>query len=161
MVSLENPPENPCFGCGPGHRRGLRLSFEKRAAEDGTDEIVCEYTPKADEIGWPGLFHTGLLFLVMMETSYWTALTLGGRVMTLDGPATFEQRRLPRVGETFRTRARIAGRDEAGLRVACTTAREGGKQHGTLESTWRPASRSAVERSGITLPGYLLEEMEP
>src|SRR5574337_979177 len=72
MATLENPRESPCFGCGPRHARGLHLAFERRVAADGTEEILCEYTPKEDEIGWPGLMHIGLLFLVMMETSYWT-----------------------------------------------------------------------------------------
>lgn len=161
MVSLENPPESPCFGCGPRHARGLHLAFERRTAPDGIDEVICEYTPKADEIGWPGLMHTGLLFLVLMETSYWAALTLGGRVHTMTGPATYEPLRLPRVGKTFRARARLAGAEGDRLHISCIAEDANGRAHATLTSTWERASRAAVERAGLSLPGYLLEDMDP
>jgi hypothetical protein len=161
MVILENSPENPCFGCGPRHARGLRLSFERRTVTDGSDEVVCEYAPKADEIGWPGLMHIGLLFLVMMETSYWTALTLGGRVHTVTGPMTYEPLRLPRVGKTFRARARLAASEGGTLRIACIAEDANGRAHATLTSMWRKSSRAAVDKAGISLPAYLLEDMDP
>ncbi len=161
MTLLENPVESPCFGCGPRHERGLRLTFERRTDSGGVEEIVCEYAPKPDEIGWPGLMHIGLLFMTMMETSYWTALTLGERVHTASGPMTFEPLRLPRVGRTFRSRAHIAGTDDNLLRVACVAESADGRPHATMSSTWRRATRSAAEKAGLALPGYLLEDMEP
>ena len=161
MAVLENPPESPCFGCGPRHARGLRLAFERRAAADGSDEIVCQYTPKADEIGWPGLMHIGLLFLVMMETSYWTALTLGGRVMTVRGPVTYESLRLPRAGRTFRARARIDEKAKPEFRIRCVAEDANGRAHATMTSSWVRESRALVEKAGITLPAYLLEDMDP
>ncbi len=161
MPLLENPPESPCFGCGPRHARGLHLAFERRTAPDGVDEVVSEYAPKADEVGWPGLMHTGLLFLVTMETSYWAALTLGGRVHTMTGPATYDPLRLPRVGKTFRARARLAGHEGNRLRITCVAEDANGRTHATLTSTWQPASRAAVAKAGLTLPAYLLEDMDP
>ena len=161
MPHLENPLESPCFGCGPRHARGLRLAFDRQTAEDGVEEIVCEYTPKPDEIGWPGLLHTGLLFLITMETSYWTALTLAGRVHTMSGPATYEPLRLPRVGKPFRSKARLAGHAGELLRIMCVAEDATGRPHATLASTWRRASRAAAEKAGLVLPGYLLEDMDP
>ncbi len=161
MAVLENPVESPCFGCGPRHARGLRLTFERRRAPDGVDEIACEYTPKEDEIGWPGLMHTGLLFMVLMETSYWAALTLGGRVHTMTGPATYEPVRLPRVGKAFSSRARLASSVGENLRITCVAEDTNGRAHATLTSTWRRASRAAVAKAGLTLPAYLLEDMDP
>ncbi len=161
MALLESPAENPCFGCGPHHSRGLHLAFERRTGEGGVDEIVCEYAPKPDEIGWPGLMHIGLLFMVLMETSYWAALTLGGKVMTITGPSIFEPRRLPRTGETLRARARIETRTETGARIACTGESLEGKPYASLASTWQRARRSQVERAGIALPSYLLDDMDP
>ncbi len=161
MSILENPTENPCFGCGPKHARGLHLSFERRTAPDGVEEVLCEYVPKEDEIGWPGLMHIGLLFLVMMETSYWTALTLGGRVHTVTGPVTYEPLRLPRTGKPFRSRARLDAREGGGLRIACTAEDANGRAHATMRSHWRPASRAAIEKAGLRLPAYLLEDLEP
>ena len=160
-MHLENPPESPCFGCGPRHARGLRLAFDRRIAADGVEEVVCEYTPKPDEIGWPGLMHTGLLFLVIMETSYWSALTLGGRVHTMTGSAIYEPLRLPRVGKPFRARARLAGHAGELLRVTCVAEDAKDRPHATLTSTWRRATRASVEKAGLSLPGYLLEDMDP
>ncbi len=161
MVLLENPAENPCFGCGPHHSRGLHLTFERRTGEGGVDEVVCEYAPKPDEIGWPGLMHIGLLFMVLMETSYWAALTLGGKVMTMTGPSTFEYRRLPRIGETLRARARIEAPTENGVRMTCCGESLEGKPYATLASTWQRTRRSQLERAGVALPAYLLEDMDP
>ena len=161
MTRLENPPESPCFGCGPTHPRGLRLAFDRMTAADGVDEVVCEYTPKDDEIGWPGLMHIGLLFMVLMETSYWAAWTLGGRVMTVRGPVTFEPSRLPRVGRTFRAHARIEGTTGERLRIRCTAEDANGKPHASMVSSWTRASRAAVERAGLALPAYLLQDMDP
>ncbi len=161
MTILENPIESPCFGCGPRHERGFRLSFERRTGADGADEIVSDYTPKPDEIGWPGLMHIGLLFMTMMETSYWTALTLGERVHSASGPMTFEPLRLPRVGKLFRSRARLAGTEGDRLRVTCVAESTDGRPHATLSSTWRRATRSSVEKVGLSLPAYLLEDMDP
>ncbi len=161
MVILANPPESPCFGCGPRHARGLHLTFERRTAADGVEEVVCEYTPKSDEVGWPGLMHTGLLFLVTMETSYWAALTLGRRVHTMTGPATYEPLRLPRVGRTFRSRARLVGLEGDLLRIRCVAEDANGRAHATLTSTWRRSSRAAAAKAGLSLPEYLLEDMDP
>lgn len=161
MPALENPAENPCFGCGPRHPRGLHLSFERTTTEDGVEEIACEYTPKPDEIGWPGLMHIGLLFMVLSETSYWTALTLGGRVHTVTGPIGFEMVRLPRVGWPFRSRARIMGREGDVLRITCAAESADGRPHATMTSTYRRAKRSLVEKAGLALPDYLLEDMDP
>jgi len=161
MATLENPPDSPCFGCGPHHPRGLHLAFERRAAADGTDEVTCQYTPKADEIGWPGLMHIGLLFLVLMETSYWAALTLGGRVMTVSGPVTFEFTRLPRVGVPFVSRASFEARTGGHPQVTCLAETVTGKSLATMNSSWQRESRAAVEKAGILLPPYLLEDMDP
>jgi len=171
MTSLENPDENPCFGCGPQHARGLRLRF----ARDG-DSITCTYTPKPDEIGWPGLFHTGLHFTTLFETCYWAALELTGQVHVADGPQLFDQKRLPRVGAPFTVRARIvdpqidettrpAGRvgihSRDPLKIIAESATAEGKPCARLEVGMRPGSRAATERAGILLPDYLLDSMAP
>jgi hypothetical protein len=154
MTPLENPAQNPCFGCGPEHARGLRLSF----ARDG-DSVVCTHTPRPDEIGWPGLFHTGLHFTVLFETCYWAALELTGQVHVADGPQLFDQKRLPRVGSPFTVRARIVSTDP--LKVVAESATGEGKPCGRLESGMRLASRAATERAGVWLPSYLTDDMAP
>lgn len=154
MALLENPTENPCFGCGPRHPRGLHLTFERHG-----DEVTCTYVPRPDEIGWPGLMHTGLHFTTLFETSYWAALELTGKVYAASGTQTFDQQRLPRVGVPFTARARIVGRDP--LRIVAEGVTAEGKPTARLETTWKPASRAGTERAGVKLPDYLLEQMDP
>ena len=161
MVELENPPENPCFGCGPRHPRGLRLRFEQGVGADGVDELRTTFTPREDEIGWPGLFHTGLHFTVLYEVSYWTALTLGGRLMVSTGPGTYAHQRLPRVGRPHVARARLGPAGGSTRTVRATSETAEGKPCGTLETEWRAVERIEIERAGIRLPEYLLSELPP
>jgi hypothetical protein len=161
MVELENPAENPCFGCGPLHSRGLRLRFERGEAPDGAPELRTYFTPKPDEIGWPGLFHTGLHFMVLYEVSYWTALTLGGRLMVSTGPGTYAHQRLPRVGRAHVARARWGPSDGATRSVRATTETEDGRACGTLETSWRAVDRAELARAGLRLPEYLMAELPP
>jgi hypothetical protein len=161
MPPLDNPTENPCFGCGPLHPRGLRMSFERVLNAEGNSTIESVYVPRPDEIGWPGLLHGGLHYLLLHEISYWTALTLGGKVPRFGGHAVFHQERLPRVGRACAVRAWIAHRDGALLAIQATTTNDRGARCGSLESLWSPASRRQVEESGLALPEYLLAEMDP
>ena len=161
MSALENPDDSPCFGCGPHHARGLRLAFERAVADDGVDEVRSTFTPKADEVGWPTLFHHGLHFLVLNEVSYWAALTLTGKLWILSGPTTYTAERLPRVGVEHVARARIVERGDGTLRIRATTSTRGGKPCGSLEGPWRPASRAVIERAGVPLPEYLLPDLSP
>lgn len=179
MDPLENPAANPCFGCGPGHERGLRLSFAR--GEDGDGPFVAAaHTPAEDEVGWPGLLHGGLHFTLLYEASYWAALTLGPALMTARGELTFEEHVVPRVGRPVEVRGRLLGaetadeadrdgRNEADgpeatgdrYRVRAATRGEDDRLLGTLEGTWAPASREAVEAAGIDLPDYLDDELGP
>lgn len=161
MPPLDNPEESPCFGCGPAHPRGLKLGFELVTAEDGTPEIRSEFVPKPDEVGWPTLFHHGLHFMVLNEVSYWVALTISGKVWVMVGPATYLTERLPRVGRPHVARARIVQTEPERLLIRATTATIEGKPCGSLEANWRPASRAVIERAGIPLPEYLLEDLAP
>jgi hypothetical protein len=161
MPALENPPENPCFGCGPRHPRGLHLSFEETTAPDGVPEVRTKFVPKPDEIGWPTLFHHGLHFMVLYETSYWTALTLGHRLWVSQGPITYDALRLPRVGVAHVVRGRITKTTAEQLEIRAETATESGKPCGVLLSSWVPARKEVLDRAGVTLPDYLLSEISP
>jgi hypothetical protein len=159
MVELENPPENPCFACGPRHPRGLRLKFEEEVGSDGVRGLRSSFTPKEDEVGWPGILHTGLHFTLLYEVSYWTALTLGGQLMVSTGPATYAHQRLPRVGRTHVARARLGPPVGGTLPVRATTETSEGRPCGTLDTTWRAIARVELDRAGILLPEYLLSEI--
>ncbi len=161
MARLENPPENPCFGCGPANGRGLHLEFERSPADDGVDEVRARYVPRPDEIGWPGLLHGGLHYFLLHEASYWAALTLGGRVHRFGGRAVFEQTRLPRVGRECMVAARVVAGPGPALRIRATTTNDRGAPCGTLDADWVPARRAEVVAAGLALPDYLLAEMDP
>ena len=155
MVKLENPRENPCFGCGPRHRRGLRLSFERRG-----NEVWCTYTPRRDEVGWPGYMHPGLHYMVLRETSYWGALALSGKLHGAEGRSTFDANSPP-IGVPFRARSRIVKRTRRGVRMVTVSESLKGRRYGRFESLYVPVKRSYIERAGLELPEYLLEDMEP
>lgn len=119
------------------------------------------FTPKPDEIGWPGLYHHSLHFGTLYEVSYWAALTLSGKLWVSSGPITYDAARLPRVGVGHTATARIVSRSEGGLEIEARSATSLGKPCGLLRSRWIPASRAAVERAGIELPDYLATELSP
>jgi hypothetical protein len=156
MAKLENPLESPCFGCGPRHRRGLRLSFERRG-----NEVWCIHTPRRDEVGWPGYIHPGLHYMVLRETSYWGALELGGKVHRSGGKSVFLEFDSPPVGSPFRARSRILKRTRRGLHMFTLSESLKGHRYGKFESFYAPAKKSAVKRAGLKLPRYLLEDMDP
>jgi acyl-coenzyme A thioesterase PaaI-like protein len=49
-------PEQPCWGCGPRHPRGLRI--KSYLSDDGS---VCSWRPGPDYVGWPGVLNGGIL----------------------------------------------------------------------------------------------------
>lgn len=118
-----------------------------------------EYTPRGHETGWPGLFHTGLQYLVLFDASYWSALTRTEKVHVPVGPQAFDQRRLPRTGQPFRIEARVVA--DAPLRTQAAAFTHEGRPCATLKATWRPQGREQVLRAGLELPDYLLAHMEP
>lgn len=160
MRELENPAENPCFGCGPGHERGLNLSFAQDEDDEGRPFVTTEHTPTEDEVGWPAFLHGGLHFTLLYETSYWTALTLGEVLMVADGQLTFDERTVPIVGRTVRTRGFLEAAVEDRHRVRAVSLGEDGRHLATLEGYWRPVTRAEIERAEIELPGYLMDALE-
>lgn len=161
MVELDNPSENPCFGCGPANERGLGLRFSREQADDGIAEVVTRFTPGSDEIGWPGFLHGGLHFTLLYEVCYWTALELTDCVHTQGGPVRFEQATAPRVGRELVGRGRLVGEEEGLPVIEARTEGEDGRVLGKLTGPWAPTSRARVEAAGIELPTYLLDELGP
>ena len=70
MKSLQETfaPNNSCYGCGPANEQGLRI----RSFEDG-DELVCEWTPKAHHLAFPGMVNGGIIGSILDCHSNWTA----------------------------------------------------------------------------------------
>lgn len=156
MTKLENPSESPCFGCGPRHRRGLRLVFQRRG-----NEVWCIYTPRRDEVGWPGRMHPGLHYMVLRETSYWGALSLGGKLHGASGKSVFWDAVTPPVGVPFRARSRIGKRTQRGLHMLTVSESLIGRRYGKFEAFYVPVRRSFIQKAGMKLPDYLIEDMVP
>lgn len=159
MERLENPKENPCFGCGPANARGLGLTMS-REDHEGREVVRTGHTPTDEEIGWPGFLHGGLHFLLLYEVSYWAALELGGSLMTEDGAVTFDQPVTPRTGRAVVARGWIEEATDDEFAVVAES-RGGDRLVGRLESTWSPVSRERLEEADVDLPAYLWAEMQP
>lgn len=70
-------PKNECFGCGPANAKGLRI----RSMVDG-DGLVCDWTPEAHHLAFPGVLNGGICGAVLDCHSNWTGaihlMTAGG-----------------------------------------------------------------------------------
>lgn len=64
----------PCFGCGPEHPNGMRLTFEREG-----DEIVTRYTPRRDQQSAPNIMHGGLVATLADELAGWALLAPTGK----------------------------------------------------------------------------------
>ena len=58
--------ENSCFGCGDHNPIGLHLRFERSG-----EGVEARYRPRADDQGFPGFVHGGLLGLLLDEAMAW------------------------------------------------------------------------------------------
>ncbi len=67
-------PGQPCFGCGPDHPIGFRLSFR---TEEG--EVVTDFTPGDKYQGPPGIMHGGLVTTLADEIAAWAVIALLGK----------------------------------------------------------------------------------
>ena len=62
-------PNQPCWGCGPDHPRGLRI----KSFWCG-EETVCSWQPGPDHSGWPGVLNGGILAALVDCHSVCTAI---------------------------------------------------------------------------------------
>lgn len=58
--------ENSCFGCGDHNPIGLHLRFERSGAG-----VEARHRPRAEDQGFPGFVHGGLLGLLLDEAMAW------------------------------------------------------------------------------------------
>lgn len=74
-------PKNMCFGCGPANEKGLRI----RSMERG-DELVCDWTPEAHHLAFPGVLNGGIIGAILDCHSNWAAAMHLMRAQGLDHP---------------------------------------------------------------------------
>jgi acyl-coenzyme A thioesterase PaaI-like protein len=67
-------PDQMCFGCGPRHPTGFRLSFER----DG-EGVLTRFTPNEKQQGPPGIMHGGLVSTIADETAAWALVAKLGK----------------------------------------------------------------------------------
>lgn len=63
-------PHNACFGCGPANPKGLRI---KSRVEEGTGEVVCDWTPEPHHEAFPGMLNGGIIGALLDCHSNWAA----------------------------------------------------------------------------------------
>jgi uncharacterized protein (TIGR00369 family) len=61
---LEPKPDNPCFGCGGGNPRGMRLRFEQ---DEAGQRIHGRFRLGAEYCGGPGFIHGGIIATLLDE----------------------------------------------------------------------------------------------
>jgi hypothetical protein len=98
--------------------------------------------------------------MVLRETAYWAALALGGKLHGASRKSVFTANSPP-IGRPFRARAKIAKRTRRGLHMVTTSESLSGYRYGKFQSFYTPVKRSYIAKSGLKLPDYLLEDVEP
>ncbi len=71
-------PGQPCFGCGPDHPIGFRLSFRTEGEGDAR-EVVTDFLPGDQYQGPPGIMHGGLVTTLADEIAAWAVIGLLGK----------------------------------------------------------------------------------
>lgn len=115
MERMENPPANPCIGCGPNNPIGLQLAF----AWDG-EGATATFTVDAHHVGWPGSCHTGVLYIALVETLNWTLWGARDQAGLPRSTSALETRRRVPIGETLTLRGRVIDEDTPKVQAKAT-----------------------------------------
>lgn len=59
-----------CFACGDRNPHGLHMRFE-RDPEGPEGAVLCRYTPREADQGFPGVLHGGILSTLLDEAMAW------------------------------------------------------------------------------------------
>jgi acyl-coenzyme A thioesterase PaaI-like protein len=79
-----NSYDQVCFACGDRNHHGLHMRFER--AEGG---VICRYTPREADQGFPGTMHGGIISTLLDEAMAWA---LWSHVRALGVTAKMETR---------------------------------------------------------------------
>ena len=103
MAMLELPHTHGCLVCGRQNPFGLKLSL---FVETDTGVVSVDFAPRAEDIGFDGIVHGGMLATVIDEAMVWAA-TWSGRRFCVCGEMSVRFKRPARVGEPLRLEARV------------------------------------------------------
>ena len=143
-VTLENDQTNPCFGCGPGNPRGLRLSF-RRMGDRVETSLLADVTME----GWPRRLHSGILYTAMLETANWTVYGITGRIGVPVRTSALGLLRWVATGTRLRIAGRVMDQGLNRLTVAVKAVAFDGPSIATLDRDFvLPNRREFLERMG-------------
>jgi len=110
--------ESMCFVCEDANERGLRIPFFH---DDQAGTVTAEFTLTEAFSGAPTLGHGGVLMAICDEAMCWATIAVAGS-WALTGSNAHRFRRPVKVGRPYRVEARVAGRDDSGIRTTATIA---------------------------------------
>ncbi|MCC6527956.1 MAG: PaaI family thioesterase [Polyangiaceae bacterium] len=83
-IQQKYAPNNRCFGCGPANDKGLRI--DSLPAADGSNKLVCDWTPEPHHIAFGAVLNGGIIGTLLDCHSNWAAAWTLMRVRGLDAP---------------------------------------------------------------------------
>ena len=91
-----------CFACGHENPGGLQMQFRR----DGADGVICEYTPRREHQGFPGVVHGGILVALLDEAMAW-AMFAADRALGVTAKMETRYRRAAAPDTQLTVRARL------------------------------------------------------
>lgn len=102
----EPDPANPCFGCGGGNARGMRLAFE---FDESSQRVIGRFRLGPEYQGATGFIHGGIIATVLDEVM--SKLSRFSNVRAVTAELTVEYLRPVRVDEELRVEGFATRRD--------------------------------------------------
>lgn len=99
-------PANPCFGCGGGNARGMRLAFE---FDESSQRVIGRFRLGPEYQGATGFIHGGIIATVLDEVM--SKLSRFSNVRAVTAELTVEYLRPVRVDEELRVEGFATRRD--------------------------------------------------
>ena len=136
--------DSMCFVCEEANERGLRVPFFH---DDEAGTVIADFTLTEAFSGAPTLAHGGILMALCDEAMCWATIAVAGTWALTAGNAHRFLRPV-RLGRPYRVEARIAGRDEAGVRAAATiSSASSGKVAVEAEALFSPIGSAQASKA--------------
>src|SRR5215211_2109468 len=147
MSTIELPHTPNCLVCGRSNPHGLRLSLH---VDETTGVVTTPFTPSADQIGFEGIIHGGLLATVLDEAMVWAA-TWAGKRFCVCGELSVRFRAAASVGSKLTVEARVEYSRPKLIQVAATVRTPSGGVIAAGEGKYIPMTPDQSERMMRTL----------
>ena len=135
-----------CFACGDRNEHGLHMRFERDP--DGPEgSIICRYTPRPADQGFPGVLHGGILSTLMDEAMAWA---MWAKSRALGVTAKMETRYRQRVGADAELTVHAVVTEERGRRIQVEAAIAGPDGSVLVESSALVLRLTAEEEQRVS-----------